>query len=275
VTSPYSWDISSLTNGARYRVKVTVNDKDVYPAMKGYDITSNFTISISGNDFTGPKVIPQSIVVQENPMIVTPSHVLLPIAAAVNDSLTGLSNIAVAEWSLGSNPASPGTGDAMNPLDGAYNQIQEGVVDTIYCNYNPGWTQVCTLWVRGQDVVSNWGNGSMRTFTLIDGQIVIGIAEDGREIPMHFSLSAPMPNPFSRSVGFQYGIPTQTRVSLKVYNALGQVVKTFCDDMVQPGIYRVTWDGRDNCDRIVSAGIYFYRLSSNEFVSTQKMVIIR
>lgn len=275
VTSPYSWDISSLTNGLHYRVRVTVCDKDVYPSMKGFDETGNFTISIPGNDYIGPKVIPQSMTVQYNPMIVTATNVLLPIAAAVNDSLSGLSNIAAAEWSLGSNPASPGSGTAMAALDGSFNQIQEGVTDTIYCTHNPGVTNVCTLWVRGQDAATNWGSALMRTFTIIDGQIIIGVSESGKLIPFHFSLANPIPNPFTNQVAISYGIPKSVEVSLKIYNCLGQVVKTLADGVVEPGIYKAMWNGTDNLNRKVSAGIYFYRFTSDEYTSTKKMVMVR
>jgi hypothetical protein len=275
ITSPYSWDISSLTNGPYYRVRVTVSDQGVYPSMKGADMTTDFTINIAGNDYTGPAVLPQSITVGSNPMIVTPSNLLLPIAAAVNDSLSGLSDIASAEWSLGSSPASPGTGDAMLPADGSYNEIQEGVLDTIYCAYNPGTTEIDTLWVRGYDAADNWGNAIMRTFTLIDGQIVIGVSEDGREIPLRFSLSKPMPNPFTNQVAITYGIPHPTKVSLKIYNTLGQVVTTMVDGQAKPGLYTSYWNGCDDIGRQVSAGVYFYKLVTDEYENTRKMVFVR
>jgi hypothetical protein len=243
--------------------------------MKGFDETGNFTISIPGNDYIGPKVIPQSMTVQYNPMIVTATNVLLPIGAAINDSLSGLSNIAAAEWSLGSIPASPGTGNAMAALDGSFNQIQEGVTDTIYCTYNSGVTNICTLWVRGYDAATNWGSALMRTFTIIDGQIIIGVSESGKLIPFHFSLSNPVPNPFTNHVAISYGLPISVQISLKIYNCLGQVVKTLEDGIIEPGIYKAVWNGTDNLNRKVSAGIYFYRFTSDEYTSTKKMVIVR
>jgi hypothetical protein len=275
VTSPYSWNISSLTNGPRYQVRVSVSDQGVYPSMKGADQTTNFTVSIAGNDYIGPKVIPQSINVGSNPMIVTPTNLLLPIDAIVDDSLSGLSNIAAAEWSLGSNPATPGSGYAMEASDGSFNEIQEGVLDTLQCVYNAGNTEIDTLWVRGYDAANNWGNAIMRTFTVIDGQIIVGITEDGRKIPLRFSLSKPVPNPFAKQVAITYGIPHPTRVSLKIYNALGQTVKTLVDEHSKPGIFTSYWDGCDDLGRKMSAGIYFYQISTSEYENTRKMVFVR
>jgi len=65
LTSPYSWDVSSLLNGNKYRVKVKVKDKNVYPAMTGEASTGNFTISRTGGDYLGPIIYAGSI--QANP----------------------------------------------------------------------------------------------------------------------------------------------------------------------------------------------------------------
>ncbi len=275
ITSPYSWNVSSLTNGARYQVKITVSDRNVYPSLKGFARTSNFTISISGNDYIGPKVLPMSIVLKTNPKIVTASDRLLPFSAIVDDSLSGLSNIAGAEWSLGSNAAAPGSGDAMNPADGSWNAIREGVVDTFGITYNPGNTDICTVWVRGRDARNNWGPALMRTFTIIDGQLIPGVAEDGRLIPFHFGLSNPMPNPFSRTVAIRFGVPKACQASLKIYNAAGQLVKTLVDGMVEPGIHDLVWNGTDNHERRMSAGIYFYEFEAENYSSTRKIVLVR
>jgi hypothetical protein len=279
ITPPYNWDVSSLQNGIEYQVKVTVCDKDVYPSMKGADQTGNFTINIPGNDNLGPKVIPQSIIVQTNPKIVTATDTLMTFTAVVSDSETGLSDVMAAEWSIGANAAAPGAGFAMYALDGSYNEVQETVADTIFFSYSPGTVEICSLWVRGRDGATldaqNWGVPLARTFTVIDGSPIIGISESGREIPLRFSLSSPIPNPFTRTVGIKYGVPRTSKVSLKIYNALGQVVKTLADGKLKPGIYKVAWNGTDNHNRKVSAGIYFYRLSTDEFTSTKKMVFIR
>jgi hypothetical protein len=278
IASPYDWDISNLQNNGKYRIRITVSDKDVYPAMKGFDETENFTISIPGNDELGPRIIPQSILVGNNPMIVTANENILPLSAIVSDSLSGLSTIIGAEWSLGSIPADPGNGSTMYASDGAFDETQEIVIDTMYFMYVPGATMICSVWVRGQDgsdKAQNWGNALMRTFTLIDGEPIIGISESGDTIPFSYTLSSPLPNPFARRVTISYGIPKTTKVSLKIYNCLGQVVNTLVDDTKKPGFYTIHWDGQDNLKRTVSAGIYFYRFSADDYTATKKMVMIK
>jgi flagellar hook assembly protein FlgD len=61
-------------------------------------------------------------------------------------------------------------------------------------------------------------------------------------------------------------------VSLKVYNLLGQKIKTLVDVHRPAGSYIVTWDGRDDRGREVSSGVYFYQLQTEESTSVKKMV---
>jgi flagellar hook assembly protein FlgD len=83
------------------------------------------------------------------------------------------------------------------------------------------------------------------------------------------------PNPASGQTAIRYQLSKSGNVSLKVYNTLGQVVKTVVNQNQTPGHYSVIWDGKDDVGRQTSAGIYFYRIVSGEFSSTKKMVILR
>ena len=68
----------------------------------------------------------------------------------------------------------------------------------------------------------------------------------------------------------------RTPVSLRIYNAAGQLVRTLVDDMRAPGVvHTVEWNGRNNAGQSVSSGVYFYRLVSKEFTQTRKMVLLK
>ncbi len=165
ITSPYTWDVSSLLNGNKYRVKVKVSDKNVYPSMTGEATTGNFTISRVGGDYLGPIVYAGSI--QTNPSPVGNAAGLgLPtsftITAIISDSSTGMSNISGAEWSYGPTPAPAGTGYPMSAVDGSFNSIYEQVTATV--SSTVGWpVGTVKIWVRGRDASpaktpSNWGD---------------------------------------------------------------------------------------------------------------------
>jgi len=64
-------------------------------------------------------------------------------------------------------------------------------------------------------------------------------------------------------------------VSIKVYNIVGQLVRTLVDEEKLPGNYQLVWDGKDQSGEEVASGIYFYRLKSDEYVKTKKMILLR
>lgn len=83
------------------------------------------------------------------------------------------------------------------------------------------------------------------------------------------------PNPNTGKTSIKYNLARPGMVSLKIYNTLGQVVKTLVSQEQPEGIYNVIWDGRDNNGEISANGVYFYRLESGDYQETKKMVIVK
>ncbi|MBI4726668.1 T9SS type A sorting domain-containing protein [candidate division TA06 bacterium] len=98
---------------------------------------------------------------------------------------------------------------------------------------------------------------------------------EARPAAYRYELMQNVPNPCKQFTMINYQLAKSGQVSLKVYNTLGQVVKTLVNESQNPGPYSVKWDGRDETGRQVSAGIYFYRIVSGEFSSVKKMVVLR
>ncbi len=100
-------------------------------------------------------------------------------------------------------------------------------------------------------------------------------------LPKSFSLGQNYPNPFNptTTIRFEIGIGGGTQQSvqtaLKVYNILGQRVKTLVDEPKSPGVYYQTWDGKDEQGNKVSSGIYFYQLRAGSYNETKKMVLLK
>jgi hypothetical protein len=85
------------------------------------------------------------------------------------------------------------------------------------------------------------------------------------------------PNPFNPATTIRYSIASAGRVSLRIYNAAGQLVRTLVDEAQSPRAegYAVVWDGSDNGGREVSSGVYFYKLTAADFSRTKKLVFIK
>jgi len=97
--------------------------------------------------------------------------------------------------------------------------------------------------------------------------------------PTRYELFQNYPNPFNPETKIKYTVGSrQTRpipTTLKIYNILGQLVKTLLDKQQEPGNYEIIWDGKDDKGNEAASGIYFYQLKAGEFSQTEKMVLIR
>jgi hypothetical protein len=102
------------------------------------------------------------------------------------------------------------------------------------------------------------------------------LAKTKATLPRRFALNQNYPNPFNPSTVISYQLPVISRIQLKIYNSIGQEVRTLVSGAVQnPGKYEMSWDGRNEMGAPVASGIYIYRLKTNEFVHSKKMLLIR
>jgi methionine-rich copper-binding protein CopC len=99
--------------------------------------------------------------------------------------------------------------------------------------------------------------------------------EQHQELPMHFELTQNWPNPFNATTLITYSLPTQSKVTLEVYNVLGQQVRLLQDGSLAAGNYTVSWDGCLTDGRPAPSGVYFYRLSSEAASFVKKMVLLK
>jgi hypothetical protein len=94
-------------------------------------------------------------------------------------------------------------------------------------------------------------------------------------LPRHYWLRQNYPNPFNANTEICYRIPRAGHVTLRIFNSLGQEVRTLLDADQKADRYEITWDGRDNMGSEVASGLYFCRLKSGDFGKTIKMVLLR
>lgn len=107
--------------------------------------------------------------------------------------------------------------------------------------------------------------------------IVVGVGQDGLKdgLPTKYALHANYPNPFNPVTTIKYDLKDAGKVSLKVYNILGQEVRTLVNARQLAGYQQVVWDGRNNSGQSVSSGIYIYRLETEKFTKSRKMMLLK
>lgn len=106
---------------------------------------------------------------------------------------------------------------------------------------------------------------------------VVGGVEAMREtsLPRQSRLYPNFPNPFNPSTVLRYDVAQAGRVTLRVYNLLGQEVRTLVDASQEAGSYRVEWDGCDGQGRLVPGGVYLVLFRAGESEEVRKLLLLR
>lgn len=89
-------------------------------------------------------------------------------------------------------------------------------------------------------------------------------------IPNKYSLEQNYPNPFNPTTTIKYSLPKAGFVSIKVYDIVGRMVSELVSEFKESGNYNVAFHGSS-----FASGIYFYRIETNSFVDTKRMVLVK
>ncbi len=99
----------------------------------------------------------------------------------------------------------------------------------------------------------------------------VGVEDLLPEIPKAFELNPNYPNPFNPQTTIQFGLPNDVKVTLIVYNILGQEVDRLIDnDKMKAGYHQVIWQGAQH-----PSGIYFYHIQTESWKSVRRMLLIK
>ena len=131
-------------------------------------------------------------------------------------------------------------------------------------------------------VIGNTEQADMTTKITVSKleQITVGVKPKQDLQPATFALGQNYPNPFNPATRIPYDLPERSTISLKVFNILGQEVRTLASGSLAARHYQSTWDGCNNSGSMVSSGVYFYRIEASSvsgkvFSNLKKMLILR
>lgn len=136
------------------------------------------------------------------------------------------------------------------------------------------YTEVSKFPVFGISYVQVNTNGNIshtKSVAMIPMTETVDVKEPGRNIPATFSLAQNYPNPFNPSTVIRYSIPSETRVTLDVYNMIGQKVAVLVSDEIQSaGDHEAEFTAKN-----LPSGVYLYRLKAGSQVELRKLTIMK
>ena len=152
------------------------------------------------------------------------------------------------------------------------------------------WTEYRVIWRAPDDAVGVSVRARYTSFVTgttwfddfsvckVTGVLPLGIDDRPaarRDIPEAYQLSQNYPNPFNPETIIGYNLPRDGVITLAVYNIMGQRVAKLVDGFVPMGEHNVKWFGKTDSGNPVSSGVYFYRLTTENYSITKKMLLIR
>jgi hypothetical protein len=149
--------------------------------------------------------------------------------------------------------------------NGAYLSVDNGVTWTSFSSGIPANTRIWSLAVSSDSIFAGTSSGIWVTGSPTEVKVEREIS-----VPLTFTLKQNYPNPFNPSTIIKYQIPKDGLVTLKVYDVLGEEVKTLVNEYKNIGRYEVKFDASE-----LASGMYIYQLKSGEFISSKKMMVIK
>jgi hypothetical protein len=126
---------------------------------------------------------------------------------------------------------------------------------------------IVVKWTTGN--VQKLANVQPNQYITID-ECLLGIISYNNEIPQQYALSQNYPNPFNPTTRIKFALPESGNVILKLYDNLGKEISTLVNENLNAGQYEYEFDGSN-----LGSGVYYYKIFSDNFVETKKMVLVK
>ena len=156
------------------------------------------------------------------------------------------------------------------PIGESYDLIIEGIENIGLSNAYLVGPNVNFVNLESKSSLQLISSQKINRYTLLIGSDDFIENQQNQLLPKEYNLSQNYPNPFNPDTRIIYDIPEESFVSLKVYDILGKEIATLVSNQKQPGKYEINFSGLN-----LSSGIYFYTLSSSNFVETKKMILLQ
>ncbi len=114
-----------------------------------------------------------------------------------------------------------------------------------------------------------------REFTVRVFYDPLAAGDDKQPLPTEFALEQNYPNPFNASTMIKFAVPEKEYVEMKIYNLLGQKVRTLLSSEKGAGWYSIIWDGKADSGYELPTGVYLMKMKAGEFEAKKKLMMLK
>tara|TARA_Y100001958_G_C20944830_1_gene349768 strand:- start:5 stop:694 length:690 start_codon:yes stop_codon:yes gene_type:complete len=132
-----------------------------------------------------------------------------------------------------------------------------------------------TRYYWGVKVIDSDGFSLLGNDSLPQELIIGNLKANDISTPLKFSLHQNYPNPFNPNTKIKYDIAKQGNVSLSIYDIKGRKIISLVNKQQDVGSYSVLWNGKDKFGNVLPGGIYIYRINSDSFMDTKKLIFLK
>lgn len=155
--------------------------------------------------------------------------------------------------------------------EGDLNQTRVDKISQFIDSIAPMVTQGKVSWKNLTEIYNIWNTTyGKKPYWVMCENIPLAVQQLGSGVPTEFSLKQNYPNPFNPTTKIQFMIPKTSEVKIVIFDIAGREIETLVNEEMSSGTYEADWDGSK-----YSSGVYFYKLETESFAETRKMVLLK
>jgi hypothetical protein len=272
------YDNQIITFNQNYSVIDTCSLSPVYPLAKFSKMSYFYMMTPDTTRSAACEMMRQMVVTNGEPYIGTVFY-LAPVGLPVYDWIFIASYYLNAQGNYTNSP-SPAIGAIAIPREWLWPQNHNHLEYLVF-----GLLATTDIWDYQNQQNQNYTSkgSSMGAYTLDQFGVpipyhecawvesaIIGINPICGEVPSKFSLSQNYPNPFNPTTTIKFDIPKSSEVKISIYDITGKELEVLVNEKLQAGTYQTTWNASN-----FSSGVYFYRLQTEDFSETKKLILLK
>ncbi|KAB2880549.1 T9SS type A sorting domain-containing protein [bacterium] len=198
----------------------------------------------------------------------------------------GLVSFDGSKWTAYGSTNSPMTSIDIRSVEIDYNDriwiATQGIAHELICFDGENWTKyTIDAGYPWEDLNYIIKADTRNVWLAMEGEILVFNQNGSVELnapgvpPEILKLNQNFPNPFNPETTIRYDLPADGKVTLKIYNILGQEIRTLVNRKELAGTYQVVWNGTNDRGSRVSSGLYFYRLQIDKTAKTRKLLLVK